>query len=428
MNKIKSFKNQYFICKSQLLAFGFKFIFLYSFIAMNSLVSNATEWKLVPNDSTQQSSIKQNTNFEPVSTHVSQTQQTVWNAVPLNKNIEEPAVPAQDLNSLASSSNINKINNATYGGFRDLYRNGRWRPSISTIAPMGYGPKGLMAGFGFSGSDCTIESKQCITQSTPTITSIQEIGEAVLDSYIGFGDPLNGVSVLISNITQNTVRQGQSGKYLGGNQTGVSISRNLGPDTAIKIGTEGMIRWGGSRNLDSDRPKSAFGVISHRISLKPEPSDSFDTSTRWFSDLYLTLGVGNGQYRPLDQVISSQIQYAKDAGCFDGSRQCNDMQRRDAFLKGTEWGNYYPLGVLTLAVTDQAHLITEWWGRNLNVSLSLQPFKEIGWTITPGIGNLIANSDYGNNVNIPACRQCDMGDAITTRPLFYLRSMLNIKF
>jgi len=425
MTNIKSLKPPHYINKFYFLAFGFKFIFLFVAIAFNSLLVNATEWRLVPNDLTQQSSIKQKGVFEPASTDLPQTQPAVWSAVPLNKSIEEPTVLDRGLNSLANS---NSIKNITYGGFRDLYRGGRWLPSISTIVPMGYGAKGVMAGFGFSGSDCTIESKQCINHPTPTITSIQEIGEAVLDSYIGFGDPLNAVSVLISNITQNTIRQGQTGKYLGGNQTGVAISRNIGPDTAIKIGTEGMIRWGGSRNLDADRPKSAYGVISHRIALKPEPSDPFDTSTRWFSDLYLTLGVGNGQYRPLDQVISAQIQYAKDAGCWDGRRQCSGAQTRDAFLKGTEWGNYYPLGVLTLAVTDQAHLITEWWGRNLNVSLSLQPFKEIGWTITPGVGNLIPNSDYGNNVNIPACRQCDMGEAITTRPLFYLRSMLNIKF
>ncbi|WP_341885300.1 hypothetical protein [Synechococcus sp. UW140] len=424
MTTIKSLKCPYFD-KFYFLVFRFKFICLFIAVLPGSLLANATEWKLVPSDSTQQNSIKQKSNFEPASTDLPQTQPTVWSVVPLNKSIEEPTVLDRGLNSLA---NTNSIKNITYGGFRDLYRGGRWLPSISTTVPMGYGAKGVMAGFGFSGSDCTIESKQCINHPTPTITSIQEIGEAVLDSYIGFGDPLNGVSVLISNITQNTIRQGQSGKYLGGNQTGVSISRNIGPDTAIKIGTEGMIRWGGPRNLDSDRPKSAFGVISHRITLRPEPTDPFDTSTRWFSDLYLTVGVGNGQYRPLDQVISAQIQYAKDAGCWDGRRKCNDMQWRDAFLKGTEWGNYYPLGVLTLAVTDQAHLITEWWGRNLNVSLSLQPFKEIGWTITPGVGNLIPNSDYGNNVNIPACRQCDMGEAITTRPLFYLRSMLNIKF
>ena len=423
MTNIKSLKCPYFD-KFYFLVFRFKFICLFIAVLPGSLLANATEWKLVPSDSTQQNSIKQKGVFEPASSDLPQTQPTVWSSVPLNNNIKEPSILDQGLNS----NKISTTNNATYGGFRDLYRAGRWRPSISTIVPMGYGPKGVMAGFGFSGSDCTIESKGCINIPTPTITSIQESGEAVLDSYIGFGDPLNAVSVLISNITQNTIRQGQSGNYLGGNQTGVAISRNIGPDTAIKIGTEGMIRWGGSRNTDADRPKSAYGVISHRIVLKAEPSDPFDTSTRWFSDLYLTLGVGNGQYRPLDQVISAQIQYAKDAGCWDGRRQCSAMQTRDAFLKGTEWGNYYPLAALTLAVTDQAHLITEWWGRNLNVSLSLQPFKDIGWTITPGIGNLIPNSDYGNNVNIPACRQCDMGDAITTRPLFYLRSMLNIKF
>lgn len=314
---------------------------------------------------------------------------------------------------------------ATYGGFRDLYRAGRWYPSISTIVPMGYGPQGLMAGFGFSGSDCRIESKNC-SQSV-TSKSIQKTGEAVIDSYVGFGDPSTAISVLVTQLTQDTIRSvNQQGSVFNGNQTGFAVTRNLGPSTAIKIGAEGLIRWGGARNLEADRPKSAFGVISHRIMLKPQPSDPLNDSIRWFSDLYLTVGAGNGEFRPLDKVISAQIQSAKDAGCWFTT--CSALVTRDAYLKGTEWGTFYPIASIALAVTDQANLITEWTGRNLNLSLSWQPIRQWGWTITPGIGNLIRNSDYGNNVNIPACPQCDMGGAITTRPLLYLRSMINIKF
>jgi hypothetical protein len=290
----------------------------------------------------------------------------------------------------------------TYGGFRDLYRGDRWYPSISTIVPMAFGPKGFMAGVGFSGSDCTIESKQCINYPTITSESIRDVGEAVLDSYIGFGDPTRAVSVLVTQFTQNTIRAGERGDFLNGNQTGFAISRNLGPNTAIKLGAEGLIRWGGSGNEAADRPKSAFGVISHRIPLKPPPTDPFDDGIRWFPDLYLTVGAGNGQFRPLDQVISAQIQSAKDAGCWFTA--CSPEKTRDAFLKGTEWGRFYPIGSVALAVTDQLNLITEWTGRNLNVSVSWQPIREWGWTITPGIGNLIQNSDYGKNVNIPACR------------------------
>ncbi|QPN65894.1 hypothetical protein [Synechococcus sp. CBW1006] len=314
----------------------------------------------------------------------------------------------------------------TYGGFRDLYRGDRWYPSISTIVPMAFGPKGLMAGVGFSGSDCTIESKQCIKYPTITLDSLRNAAEAVMDSYIGFGDPDRAVSVLITQLTQNTIRAAQNDNFLNGNQTGFAISRNFGPNTALKLGAEGLIRWGGSRNTFADRPKSAFGVLSHRIQLNAPPTDPFDDSVRWFPDLYLTVGAGNGQFRPLDQVISAQIQSAKDAGCWFTA--CSPERTRDAFLKGTEWGRFYPIGSVALAVTDQLNLITEWTGRNLNVSVSWQPLREVGWTITPGIGNLIQNSDYGKNVNIPACRECDMGDAITTRPLFYLRSMINIRF
>ncbi len=96
-------------------------------------------------------------------------------------------------------------------------------------------------------------------------------------------------------------------------------------------------------------------------------------------------------------------------------------------LRGTEWGEFRPIAAAALAVNDQTHLITEWTGRNLNISVSWQPVREWGWTITPGIGNLIQNSDYGVGVDIPSCPTCKIKFA-TTRPIWYLRSMINIKF
>ena len=167
-------------------------------------------------------------------------------------------------------------------------------------------------------------------------------------------------------------------------------------------------------------------MISTRIPLKQWRPESEHDGINWFPDLYLTAGAGNGAFRPSDAVISAQIQSVKDAGCWYTA--CSHEKTRDAYLRGTEWGNFYPIGSIALAVTDQANLITEWTGRNLNISISWQPIREWGFTITPGIGNLIQNSDYGKNASIPACSACDMGSAITTRPIWYLRSMINIRF
>jgi len=316
----------------------------------------------------------------------------------------------------------------TYGGFRDLYRGGRWYPSISTIVPMGFGPKGLMAGIGLNGSDCTPELTGCSRFPNISSESISEVGEAVLDTYIGFGDPSKIIGILISNITQNTIRSGERGEFLNGNQTGIAINRNLGPNTAVRVGAEGLVRWGGSRNLAADRPKSAYGVISHRIPLKPPRSLlQYGEATRWFTNLYLTAGAGNGYFRPLDEVVNAQVRAIKDAGCFPTER-CSRERTRDAALRGTEWGVFRPIGAIALAITDQANFITEWTGRNLNVSLSLQPVAEWGWTITPGIGQLIQNADYGKGFNVPELPGFDPVEITTSRPILYLRSIINIRF
>ncbi len=329
----------------------------------------------------------------------------------------------------------------TFGGFRDLYRGERWYPSISTIVPMGFGPSGFMAGIGFSGADCRPESRTCTLYSSVSAESIREVGEAVLDGYLGFGDSSRSVGVLITQTSGATFRASQRGTLFERMQTGFALSRNFGPDTALKLGAEGALPWDQQeyeQAFNIEVPKSAFAVISHRIRLNGDAAEGLteaDTEAdrnrnriRWFPDLYLTAGLGNGVFRPSDAVIRSQIQEVKRAGCWNAP--CSNERVRRALTQGTEWGTPYPIGAIALAITDQLNLITEWTGRNLNLSLSVQPFRNIGFTITPGIGNLVRNSDYNNGFakdNID-CQGCDFGNAVTDRPIFYLRSMISFRF
>ncbi|QVL52024.1 MAG: hypothetical protein KFB97_11090 [Cyanobium sp. M30B3] len=325
----------------------------------------------------------------------------------------------------------------TFGGFRDLYRGKRWYPSISTIVPMGFGPSGFMAGIGFSGADCRPESRTCTRFSSVSAESIREVGEAVLDGYLGFGDSSKSVGVLITQTSGGTYRASERGNTFERMQTGFALSRNFGPDTALKLGAEGALPWDQQeyeQAFQIEVPKSAFAVISHRIRLKGDPAEAQadpganPEPIRWFPDLYLTAGLGNGVFRPSDAVIRSQIREVKRAGCWNAP--CTNERVKRALTQGTEWGTPYPIGAIALAITDQLNLITEWTGRNLNLSVSIQPFRNIGFTITPGIGNLVRNSDYNNGFakdNID-CQGCDFGNAVTDRPIFYLRSMISFRF
>lgn len=337
----------------------------------------------------------------------------------------------------------------TFGGYRDLFRGKRWYPSISTIVPMGYGPSGFMAGIGFSGADCRPESRTCTRYSSVSRESIREVGEAVMDGYLGFGNANKTVGVLITQTSGATYRASQQGTLFTRMQTGFAMSRNFGPDTALKLGAEGAIPWDQQeyeQSFNIEVPKSAFAVISHRIRLNgknangkenrgrqgdtlvPAVAELKPDRLRWFPDLYLTAGLGNGMFRPSDAVIRSQIRAVKKAGCWNAP--CTNERVRRALTQGTEWGTPYPIGAIALAITDQLNLISEWTGRNLNLSLSIQPFRHIGFTITPGIGNLVRNSDYDNGYakDNNSCQGCDFGNAVTNRPIFYLRSMISIRF
>ncbi len=322
---------------------------------------------------------------------------------------------------------------ATYGGFRDLYRGNRWYPSISTIVPMGFGPTGFMAGIGFSGAECRPESGTCTRSSKGSAESAREESEAVLDGYLGFGDSSKTVGVLITQTSGSSARSAVRGSFFERMQTGFAVSRNFGPNTALKLGAEGALVWDRDQYFSqfnsAEVPKSAFAVASHRIPLVPVGADATAPPLRrWFSDLYLTVGLGNGVFRPSDDVIQAQIREIKRAGCWNSP--CPPERVKKARIRGSEWGDPSLIAALALAVTDQVNLITEWTGRNLNVSMSIQPFRRIGLTITPGIGNLVRNSDYNNGYPKEAvgCDNCDFGNLVTNRPIFYLRSMISVKF
>lgn len=320
----------------------------------------------------------------------------------------------------------------TFGGFRDLYRGNRWYPSITTIVPMGFGPFGFMAGIGFSGSDCRTESGTCTRNSSRSADSIKDVSEGVLDGFLAFGDSSKAAGLLITQTAGSTARSAKRGSLFERMQTGFAVSRNLGTNTAIKLGAEGALVWDSNEYFEqfnsAEVPKSAFAVLSHRIPLMSGSTPENKSRIRWFSDLYLTVGLGNGVFRPSDEVIQSQIREIKRVGCWDAP--CTPERIKKARIRGSEWGDPSPIGALALAVTDQLNLITEWTGRNLNISLSIQPFRNVGLTVTPGIGNLIRNSDYNNGYpkEQEGCAGCDFGNLVTDRPIFYLRSMISVRF
>jgi hypothetical protein len=49
-------------------------------------------------------------------------------------------------------------------------------------------------------------------------------------------------------------------------------------------------------------------------------------------------------------------------------------------------------------INPQVSLLAEWWGRNLTLAASFKPIRNVNWVITPGVTNLIRNSDWDPDV------------------------------
>jgi len=335
--------------------------------------------------------------------------------------------PVDLAKALANAILINR-SGPTYANYRALWRDGDWLPQISNTVPVGFGPQGFMASLNYRFIDCTTGAGRCSVPNSyqEWINNANTQGDAYLNATIGFGDSLKMFGVIISNTTQGTAYSGPRSKdgFLGGNMTGLHIAKAFGPDTSIRIGVENLIRWDWPQ---ADLEKNAYGVISQRIRLQ-------SSDRTWFKNLYLTAGIGNGAFRPLDEQVLAQIAAQRAAGCSTYGYQpridCTYEKRRWAVQQANEFGSINPIGALGIEVFNGFNLITEWSGRNLNAGISIRPFPELGLIVTPMLENLLPNCDYGCHMSVPGYAQ---GvpipvNGLTNRPRFSLQASIEFKF
>jgi hypothetical protein len=129
------------------------------------------------------------------------------------------------------------------------------------------------------------------------------------------------------------------------------LHRRLGNDGSIAFGWNGFANLGGRNDFE----QSIYGVGTYVFRF----AESLDAA---FSRLALTVGVGNGQFRSnLD---------------------------RDEFRNGTN-----VFGNMALRVIRPVSLIAEWTGQDLAVGLSIAPFKNFPFVITPAVRD-VTGSGY----------------------------------
>lgn len=169
-------------------------------------------------------------------------------------------------------------------------------------------------------------------------------GAVVAGFGIGDARKLLGleVAVTVFDLVDDTFQDG-----------GISfkLHHDFGDGLAVAAGVENAIIWGG---LDTN--SSAYGVVSKVFRFKD--------ATQLFSTLTVNLGLGGGRFRSEDDV-------------FDGDDSINVF------------------GSAGLRVIEPVSVIADWTGQDLNLGVSIVPFRNIPLTITPAIADVTSNAGDG---------------------------------
>ena len=359
--------------------------------------------------------------------------------VPQWKAVEPAEVIHAETESETSDSDVVVVDlpsGTTFANDRALWRDDQWHPQISNTVPIGFGPKGVMANIGISGIDCTANGICTQPEDWDDYTSqLEEFGEAQFDLSVGFGDPEKLVGATFTTSIEetqlplgdrNTQGLESDANLLDEYYIGVHLSRNIGPDTAVRVGVKNWIDVK-KCGLTCGFPKSAYGVISQRFRLNPNQNS-------WFPNAYLTAGMGNGEFRPLDEQVRSSIAAQRSAGCstygYLADKPCNSDTLRRAVLDAANYGQLTPIGAAAIEVYPGLNAIGEWSGRNLNLGFSVRPFEDFGLVFTSMWNNLLQNCDYGCKVDVPDYPEgAPIPDNMTTeRAVWSFRLSLDMKF
>jgi hypothetical protein len=378
----------------------------------HSIQHTSITWEILPPPLLQQQNVDNTFKTKITTESTNQATELAWKIVNPDA-IISTAKEEENLSIFASTQQIQTAlrvrdtNAPTYASSRALWRNDRWHPQISYLIPNGYGPKGVMLDARITGTDCTLGKGPC--EPFTTISAWQESlnSQANGSTYfnVGFGDTQSWGGVLITNSAEtisSALGRGDgplvdTNNLLQGIQTGLHYSKAIGPDTSFRTGVENLITWDNKDYTLSDMTRNFYFVGSQRLRLKVA-----NNSSKWFRNLYLTAGIGNGEFKPIEQTFQDQTQALKDAGCatygFAPKNQCSQERFKRALRTGSDYGQINPIASASLEVFDGLNVITEWSGRNLNAGLSWRPFDDLGIVITPMVESIVRNCEY------PGCK------------------------
>lgn len=220
-----------------------------------------------------------------------------------------------------------------------------------------------------------------------------DYAKGAIDLNLGLGDPTRwlGIDLGFNFTSLATTRPGQdtAGTDFGeGQGINLAISRNFSPDWGVKIGAINLIELD---ETQKDTGRSAYAVVSGRIDLGGPPEKNTN-------DLYVTAGLANGLFRPLDTIVEDQRQACNALRRRKGTDLLTPQQIRNCNADGLNYGSPSPVAAVAWVINPQVSLMAEWWGRNLTLAASIKPIPGVNWVITPGVTNLVKNADWDPDV------------------------------
>ena len=176
------------------------------------------------------------------------------------------------------------------------------------------------------------------TKVAPATFTKNGVDDGSISVGFGLGDAVQEIGLTTVFTMLSPFRPGSRRK----NAVSFHAFRNLDPTTVVAFGIENALVSGGD-----DGARSYYGVAS-KVFQSPF------TGATWLKAVTMSVGVGNGRFRTINDVIADE----KTANVF---------------------------GSLAVLVHDQVSLIGDYTGQDLNFGLSIAPFRNCGFAINPMI-------------------------------------------
>jgi hypothetical protein len=213
----------------------------------------------------------------------------------------------------------------------ETFRGDGRSPGLTILSPTGFGVDNWTPFIG-----ATFQSE----------TRYSNVSDGGMVFGVGLGDAREAVGVEVSY----TVASFGTNRDFGTGGFNVRIHRRFSEDFAGAIGWNGIITTG-----DVDFEDSVYGVLTKIFTLNEDITEPF-------SRIAVNAGIGNGMFRTEDAVDDGD----DTLGVF---------------------------GSVAIRLAEPVSLITEWTGQDLAIGLSIAPFPNSNFVITPAIRDITGAGD-----------------------------------